>query len=122
MVKAITQCARLAFGFPDIYDEDEVDCIDEVFINEVNHNPQNERVSDEALAQIKELMEQTKTEEEKVLSFAEVTNLTEMFQEKGQIVLEGLKKRQRFKMKEEQQALSSPQQSHTPTQQDLIGV
>ncbi|WP_102830551.1 recombinase RecT [Bartonella bovis] len=120
--KAVIQCARLAFGFPDIYDEDEVDCIDEVFINEVNDNLQNERVSDEALAQIKELMEQTKTEEEKVLSFAEVTNLTEMSPETGQIVLEGLKERQRFKIAEEKQALPSPKQSHTPTQQDLIGV
>ncbi|ENN91956.1 recombinase RecT [Bartonella bovis] len=123
--KAITQCARLAFGFPNIYDEDEAERINEVFINEVNevnHTPQNERVSDDLLAQIKELMEQTKTEEEKVLSFAEVTNLTEMSLETGQIVLEGLKERQRFKIAEEKQALPSPKQSHTPTQQDLIGV
>ncbi|AQX30791.1 recombinase RecT [Bartonella schoenbuchensis] len=120
--KAITQCARLAFGFDDIYDEDEVDCIDEAFISEVNHNPQNERVSDEVLAQIRELMEQTKTEEKKVLSFAKVASLTEMSHETGQIILEGLKERQRFQMEEEQQTLPSPKQPHTPTQQDLPGV
>ncbi|WP_208431755.1 recombinase RecT [Bartonella schoenbuchensis] len=122
LYKAIIQCARLAFGFPDIYDEDEVDCIDEAFINEVNHTPQNERVSDEVLAQIRELMEQTKTEEKKVLSFAKVASLTEMSHETGQIILEGLKERQRFQMEEEQQTLSSPKQLHTPTQQDLPGV
>ncbi|OPB29802.1 RecT family recombinase [Bartonella sp. WD12.1] len=120
--KALTQCAHLAFGFPDIYDEDEVDCINEACINEVNHNPQNERVSDEMLAQIRELMKQTKTEEEKVLSFAEVASLTEISHETGQIILEGLKERQRFQMEEEQQALPSPKQPNTPTQQDLPGV
>ncbi|AQX20182.1 RecT family protein [Bartonella sp. WD16.2] len=120
--KAITQCARYAFGFDDIYDEDEVDCINEAFINEVNHNPQDERVSNEVLAQIRELMKQTKTEEEKVLSFAEVASLIEMSHETGQIILEGLKERQRFQMEEEQQTLPSPKQPNTPTQQDLPGV
>ncbi|WP_343358231.1 recombinase RecT [Bartonella schoenbuchensis] len=120
--KAITQCARYAFGLPNIYNEYEADCIDEAFISEVNHNPQNERVSDEVLAQIRELMEQTKTEEKKVLSFAKVASLTEMSHETGQIILEGLKERQRFQMEEEQQTLSSPKQPHTPTQQDLPGV
>ncbi|WP_022708662.1 hypothetical protein [Bartonella bovis] len=54
MVKAITQCARLAFGVPNIYDENEADRI-----NEVNHILQNESVPDEVLEQIKELIKQT---------------------------------------------------------------
>ncbi|MGL2349702.1 recombinase RecT [Helicobacter pylori] len=88
--KAVIQCARYAFGLSGIYDEDEAERI-----NEPNHNPQNKRVSDEVLAQIKELIKQTKTEKTKVLSFAQVTKLTEMSHETGQIVLEHLKKRQR---------------------------
>ncbi|WP_022708940.1 recombinase RecT [Bartonella bovis] len=120
--KAVIQCARYAFGLSGIYDEDEADRINETRINEVNHNPQNEKVSDEALAQIKELIKQTKTEETKVLSFAKVSNLTEMSQEKGQIVLEHLKKRQCLQINKEQQALPSPKQPNTPTQQDQTGV
>ncbi|EJF87067.1 hypothetical protein ME3_01323, partial [Bartonella melophagi K-2C] len=89
------QCARYAFGLSGIYDEDEAERINETRINETNHSLKNERVSDETLAQIKELIKQTKTEEAKVLSFAQVTKLTEMSHETGQIVLEHLKKRQR---------------------------
>ncbi|AQX20196.1 phage recombination protein Bet [Bartonella sp. WD16.2] len=115
--KAVAQCARYAFGLSGIYDEDEA-----ARINEANHNPQNERVSDESLAQIKELIQQTKTEEAKVLSFAKVLSLTEMSHEKGQIILEHLKDRQRSQVEEEQQALPSPKPQHTPTQQNLPEV
>ncbi|WP_343358324.1 phage recombination protein Bet [Bartonella schoenbuchensis] len=120
--KALIQCARYAFGLSGIYDEDEAERINEVCINEVNHNPQNDRVSNESLAQIKKLMEQTKTEEEKVLSYAKITNFAEMSHETGQIVLRRLKTKQHLQMNKAQQALPLPKQPNTPTQQASMGM
>ncbi|OPB29458.1 recombinase RecT [Bartonella sp. WD12.1] len=115
--KALIQCARYAFGLSGIYDEDEADRI-----NEANYLPQNERISHDLLEQIKDLMEQTKTEEAKVLSYAKVTNLAEMSHETGQIVLRRLEAKQHLQMEEAQQALPLPKQPHTPIQQASTGV
>ncbi|ENN90917.1 phage recombination protein Bet [Bartonella schoenbuchensis] len=121
--KAVIQCARYAFGFSGIYDEDEANRINEaIYLSEVNYTPQNERISDESLAQIKELMEQTKTDEAKIISYAKVTNLAEMSHETGQFVLRRLKTKQHLQMNEAQQALPLPKQPNTPTQQASMGV
>ncbi|AQX19242.1 phage recombination protein Bet [Bartonella sp. WD16.2] len=118
--KALIQCARYAFGLSGIYDKDEAERINEaIYLSEVNDNPQNERISDESLAQIKELMEQTKTDEEKVLFYAKVTNFAEMSHETGQIILRRLEAKQHLQMNEAQQALPLP---NTPIQQASMGV
>ncbi|WP_039762707.1 recombinase RecT, partial [Bartonella queenslandensis] len=98
--KATIQCARYAFGFSGIYEEDEADRI-----NEINQINENKPISHDMLEQIKELMDQTKTEENNVLSFIKVKSLTDMSYQQAQIVLDGLKKKQRLQMTETQQSL-----------------
>ncbi|AQX31001.1 RecT family recombinase [Bartonella schoenbuchensis] len=121
--KALIQCACYAFGFSGIYDKDEAERINEaIYLSEINYTPQNDRVSDDLLAQIKKLMEQTKTEEEKVLSYAKITNFAEMSHETGQIVLRRLEAKQHLQMNEAQQALPLPKQPNTPIQQASMGV
>ncbi|AQX30177.1 hypothetical protein [Bartonella schoenbuchensis] len=67
-------------------------------------------------------MEQTKTEEEKVLSYAKITNFAELSHETGQIVLRRLKTKQHLQMNEAQQALPLPKQPNTPIQQASMGM
>ncbi|WP_039762712.1 recombinase RecT, partial [Bartonella queenslandensis] len=88
--KATIQCARYAFGFSGIYEEDEADRI-----NDASHNIQVKLVSYDTLMQIKQLINITQTEEEKVLNYAKVNNLADMSDEKAQTVLNILKDRQK---------------------------
>lgn len=88
--KATIQCARYAFGFSGIYEEDEA-----ARINDANHNIQVKLVSYDTLMQIKQLINITQTEEEKVLNYANVNNLADMSDEKAQTVLNILKDRQK---------------------------
>ncbi|WP_019223383.1 phage recombination protein Bet [Bartonella rattaustraliani] len=109
--KATIQCARYAFGFSGIYEEDEA-----ARINEVNQMVENKPVSHDMLEQIKELMNQTKTEENNVFSFVKVNSLNDMTYEQAQIVLDGLKKKQRLQMTETQKSLPQTEQIDAPIQ------
>ncbi|EJF87811.1 phage recombination protein Bet [Bartonella vinsonii subsp. arupensis OK-94-513] len=109
--KAAIQCARYAFGFSGIYEEDEA-----ARINEINHNTQEQMVSHDMLIQIRQLMEQTQTEEENVLSFVKVKNLTDMSHKQAQMVLEGLEKKQNIQREKAQQSLPSQEQNDAPIQ------
>ncbi|WP_455476596.1 RecT family recombinase [Bartonella sp. B41] len=109
--KATIQCARYAFGLSGIYEEDKA-----ARINGTSHNTQSQQISNELLIQIQELMDQTQTQEENVLSFAKVGELSEMSPEKAQTVLEGLKKKQRLQM-EAQQGTSIQEAEYEPIQQ-----
>ncbi|WP_336288759.1 phage recombination protein Bet [Bartonella sp. CB60] len=107
--KATIQCARYAFGFSGIYEEDEA-----ARINGANHS---QPISNEMLLKIQELMEQTQTKEKTALTFAKVTKLTDMSYEKAQTVLEGLKKKQRLQMAQAQQDTSIQDAEYEPIQQ-----
>ncbi|WP_455480503.1 recombinase RecT [Bartonella sp. B12(2025)] len=109
--KATIQCARYAFGFSGIYEEDEA-----ARINGTNNNAHNQLISNELLTQIQELMDQTQTQEANVLSFAKVERLSDLSYEKAQTVLNGLKKKQRLQMTEAQQSLPSQEQQDAPIQ------
>ncbi|MCZ2204020.1 recombinase RecT [Bartonella sp. A05] len=105
--KATIQCARYAFGFSGIYEEDEA-----ARINGINHNTQSQLISNEMLTQIQELMDQTQTQEAHVLSFAKIEKLSDMSYEKAQTILDSLKKKQRLQMTEAQQSLPAQEQQN----------
>ncbi|UNE53612.1 recombinase RecT [Bartonella machadoae] len=105
--KATIQCARYAFGFSGIYEEDEA--------ARMNNTIQAPSVSHEMLMQIRQLMEQTLTEEKKVLSFIKANSLADMSEEQAQTVLNGLKKKQNLQIIETQK-LPSQQQNDVPIQ------
>ncbi|EJF78898.1 phage recombination protein Bet [Candidatus Bartonella washoeensis] len=104
--KATIQCARYAFGFSGIYEEDEAKRI-----NEINHNVQTKLVSYDVLTQIKQLINITQTEEEKVLDYAQVDRLEDLPDEIAQRILDILQKRQNEK---EQQSLPPQEKTYTP--------
>ncbi|WP_336277119.1 phage recombination protein Bet [Bartonella sp. CB178] len=120
--KATIQCARYAFGFSGIYEEDEA-----TRINGTNNNTQSQLISSEMLLQIQELMHQTQTQEANLLAFAKVERLSDLSCEKAQTVLAGLKKKQHLKITEAQHLLPSQEQDaeyihiqdieYAPTQQ-----
>ncbi|OPB31430.1 phage recombination protein Bet [Bartonella sp. AR 15-3] len=95
--KAVIQCARYAFGFSGIYDEDEAERI-----NQGSHS-QRQLVSDEMIMEIQGLMHETQTDETKVLSFANVKNITDLSLQEGQIVLQLLQKKREKQPPQEQQ-------------------
>ncbi len=90
--KATIQCARYAFGLSGIYEEDEANRI-----NETNHNVQTKLVSYDVLTQIKQLINITQTEEEKVLDYAKVDRLEDLPDEIAQRILDILQKRKNEK-------------------------
>ncbi|WP_375616311.1 phage recombination protein Bet [Bartonella sp. AP58NXGY] len=98
--KATIQCARYAFGFSGIYEEDEA--------ARINNTTQGQLVSHDTLMQIKQLINITQTEEEKVLNYAKVNNLADMSDEKAQTVLNILIDRQKVQAEQ-----SLPQQNQT---------
>ncbi|OPB31163.1 hypothetical protein [Bartonella sp. AR 15-3] len=85
--KAVIQCARYAFGFSGIYDEDEAERI-----NQGSHS-QRQLVSDEMIMGIQGLMHEIQTDETKVLNFANVRNITDLSLQEGQTVLHLLQKK-----------------------------
>ncbi|WP_455480128.1 phage recombination protein Bet [Bartonella sp. B23] len=111
--KATIQCARYAFGFSGIYEEDEA-----ARINGTNHSTQSQQISNEMLMQIQELMDQTQTQEAKVLSFAKVEKLNDISHDKAQTVLEGLKRKQQSQMAQAQQDASIQDTEYEPIMQE----
>ncbi|WP_455474691.1 RecT family recombinase [Bartonella sp. B30(2025)] len=107
--KATIQCARYAFGLSGIYDEDEA-----ARINRTNHNTQSQQISNEMLMQIQELMDQTQTKKENILSFAKVEGLSDLSHEKAQTVLDGLKRKQRLQIAQAQQNASIQDAEYEP--------
>ncbi|WP_375657320.1 RecT family recombinase [Bartonella sp. CM120XJJH] len=89
--KATIQCARYAFGFSGIYEEDEA-----ARINEANHNVQTKLVSQDMLIKIEELIEQTESDKNKLLSYAKVEKLTDMSCETADDVLKILESKPRI--------------------------
>ncbi|WP_273783859.1 recombinase RecT, partial [Bartonella sp. AU15XJBT] len=100
--KATIQCARYAFGFSGIYEEDEA--------ARINNTTQVQLISYDMLEQIKELIKETGTNENNLLSYANVENLTDLSCEKAQEVLALLEKRKNI---QRERAL----QSHTQQEQ-----
>lgn len=84
--KAMIQCARLAFGFTGIYDQDEAERIEENDKPPKNITPQNnvidtsavELITAEQLSQIQHLMQVTGTEEAKILAAVGVQALNQI--------------------------------------------
>ncbi|GAA5094952.1 phage recombination protein Bet [Bartonella acomydis] len=109
--KATIQCARYAFGFSGIYEEDEA-----ARINEINQNTQDQRVSHDTLMQIKELMNITQTEEERVLAYAKVNRLEDLSDKKSLEVLHLLKNKQNKQIDKAEQFLLQQEQTDAPIQ------
>ncbi|WP_074380607.1 recombinase RecT [Bartonella doshiae] len=109
--KATIQCARYAFGFSGIYEEDEAKRI-----NEANHNVQTKLVSYDVLTQIEELVKETGTDESSLLSYAGVEKLTDMSLEKAEEVLGLLEKRKNFQKEKALQSLPAQEQTYVPIQ------
>ncbi|WP_375659629.1 recombinase RecT [Bartonella sp. MR30HLJHH] len=105
--KATIQCARYAFGLSGIYEEDEAKRI-----NETNHNVQTKLVSYDVLTQIKQLINITQTEEEKVLKYGRVDRLEDLPDERAQSILDVLQKRQH----EKEQSFLQQKQIEAPIQ------
>ncbi|WP_375668448.1 recombinase RecT [Bartonella sp. AP36NXGY] len=105
--KATIQCARYAFGLSGIYEEDEAKRI-----NEANHNIQTKLVSYDVLTQIKQLINITQTEEEKVLQYGRVQKLEDLPDEIAQRILDILQKRQH----EKEQSFLQQKQIEAPIQ------
>ncbi|MET3590099.1 phage recombination protein Bet [Bartonella silvatica] len=97
--KATIQCARYAFGFAGIYEEDEA--------ARINDTTQGQLVSHDTLMQIKQLINITQTEEEKVLTYAKVKSLEDLPDQKALEILNTLKDRQKVQA----------EQSHTQQKQ-----
>ncbi|WP_254472625.1 MULTISPECIES: RecT family recombinase [unclassified Bartonella] len=101
--KATIQCARYAFGFSGIYEEDEA--------ARINNITQGQLVSYDILEQIKELIKETETNEDNLLTYANVEKLTDLSCEKAQEVLGLLEKKQNIQRERALQSL--PQQEQT---------
>ncbi|WP_273721791.1 phage recombination protein Bet [Bartonella sp. ML71XJBT] len=106
--KATIQCARYAFGFSGIYEEDEA--------KRINDTTPVQLVSYEMLGQIKQLIKETETNEDNLLSYANVENLTDLSYEKAQEVLELLGKKKNIQRERALQYLPQQEQTDTPTQ------
>lgn len=83
--KAMIQCARLAFGFTGLYDQDEADRIVENEKQPINVTPKNtidttavELATDEQIQRITELAAITNTPIEKILAFVGKQSLNEL--------------------------------------------
>ncbi|WP_375639358.1 phage recombination protein Bet [Bartonella sp. MF74HXZ] len=105
--KATIQCARYAFGFSGIYEEDEA-----ARIHEANHSIPKKMVSQDMIIKIEELIEQTETDKNKLLSYAEAEELTDMSCEKAELVLGHLERRKNFQKEKALQSLP-PQEQQT---------
>ncbi|WP_273755666.1 phage recombination protein Bet [Bartonella sp. MM73XJBT.G] len=106
--KATIQCARYAFGFSGIYEEDEA--------KRINDTTPVQLVSYEMLEQIKGLIKETETNEDNLLFYAKVENLTDLSCEKAQEVLELLEKKKNIQRERALQYLPQQEQTDTPTQ------
>ncbi|WP_175869515.1 phage recombination protein Bet [Bartonella gabonensis] len=107
--KATIQCARYAFGFSGIYEEDEA--------KRINNITQVQLVSYDMLEQIKGLIEETGTDENNLLFYAKVKNLKDLSCEKAQEVLGLLKRRKNFQMERTLQSRPQKEQIDAPIQE-----
>ncbi|WP_375694014.1 recombinase RecT [Bartonella sp. AD24XZML] len=106
--KATIQCARYAFGFSGIYEEDEA--------ARINNTTQGQLVSHGMLEQIKELIKETGTNENNLLSYANVEKLTDLSFEKAQEVLGLLEKKQNIQREKALEYLPPQEQINAPIQ------
>lgn len=98
--KAMIQCARLAFGFTGIYDQDEAERIQEAQKEPVNITPKNapidppaiELATDEQVAMMNQLLEITNTEPEKLFALAGVNSVEQIPKEKAERFINKLNK------------------------------
>ncbi|EJF75584.1 hypothetical protein MCO_01776 [Bartonella sp. DB5-6] len=109
--KATIQCARYAFGFSGIYEEDEA-----ARINETNHSIQKQLVSQDILMKIRELIEQTQTDKSKLLSYARVEKLTDMSCETADAVLKILESKPKIQRNGALEFLPQQEQTDVPIQ------
>lgn len=76
--KAMIQCARIAFGFVGIYDEDEAQRIIEGEAREVHKLVEVEKLSDEQQAQLQDLIDANGRDKAKFLHWAKVESLSDI--------------------------------------------
>lgn len=76
--KAMIQCARIAFGFVGIYDEDEAQRIIEGEAREVPKLVEVEKLSDEQQAQLQDLIDANGRDKAKFLAWAKVESLQDI--------------------------------------------
>jgi phage recombination protein Bet len=76
--KAMIQCARIAFGFVGIYDEDEAQRIIEGEAREVPKLVEVEKLSDEQQAQLQDLIDANGRDKAKFLQWAKVESLQDI--------------------------------------------
>lgn len=76
--KAMIQCARIAFGFIGIYDEDEAQRIIEGEAREVHKLVEVEKLSDEQQAQLQDLIDANGRDKAKFLHWAKVESLSDI--------------------------------------------
>lgn len=76
--KAMIQCARIAFGFVGIYDEDEAQRIIEGEAREVPKIVEVEKLSDEQQAQLQDLIDANGRDKAKFLQWAKVESLQDI--------------------------------------------
>lgn len=76
--KAMIQCARIAFGFVGIYDEDEAQRIIEGEAREVPKIVEVEKLSDEQQAQLQDLIDAKGRDKAKFLKWAKVESLQDI--------------------------------------------
>ncbi|QEE11908.1 phage recombination protein Bet [Bartonella krasnovii] len=106
--KATIQCARYAFGFSGIYEEDEA--------KRINDTTQVQLVSYAMLKQIKGLIKETETNEDDLLAYAKVENLTDLSCEKAQEVLGLLEKKKNIQRERALQSLPQQEQINASIQ------
>ncbi|WP_375681552.1 recombinase RecT [Bartonella sp. AP60NXGY] len=109
--KATIQCARYAFGLSGIYEEDEAKRI-----NETNHSIPKQLVSQDMLIKIEELIEQTESDKNKLLSYAKVEKLTDMSCETADDVLKILESKPRIQRESALQSLPPQEKTYVPIQ------
>ena len=76
--KAMIQCARIAFGFVGIYDEDEAQRIIEGEAREVPKIVEVEKLSEEQQAQLQDLIDANGRDKAKFLQWAKVESLSDI--------------------------------------------
>ncbi len=106
--KATIQCARYAFGFSGIYEEDKA--------KRINDTTQVQLVSYAMLEQIKGLIKETETNEDDLLAYANVEKLTDLSCEKAQEVLGLLKKKKNIQRERALQSLPQQEQINASIQ------
>ncbi|WP_386696760.1 phage recombination protein Bet [Lonepinella sp. MS14436] len=96
--KAMIQCARLAFGFTGIYDQDEAERIAENQREPINVTPKPnvidvepvELITAEQIDKINQLVALTNSDLDKLLAYAGATELSQVTKERAEVVIKKL--------------------------------